>query len=60
MTTNIDDPPTYIERKYWYEIILEYGNKVAKLGYMYGRYESFEAYIDQTTSYLTIQLLLWF
>ena len=55
MAGNLDEPPIERERKYWYEITLEDGKKVGNLGDIYGYYEAFEAYIDQTISDVTIK-----
>ena len=55
ITTNIDDPPIERERKFWYEITLIDGKKVGNFGDIHGYYETFESYIDQNTSYVTIK-----
>ena len=55
MEKNLDDPTTEKERKSWYEITLGDGKKVGKLRDICGYCESFEAYIDQTRSDVTIK-----
>ena len=55
MTTNIYEPSTERQRKYCYEITIEYGNKVGNPWDIYGYYKEFEVNIDQTTSDVTIK-----
>ena len=55
MEKNLDDPTTEKERKSWYEITLRDGKKVGKIGDICGYCGSFEAYIDQTRSDVTIK-----